>query len=568
MQLTSLDIVFFVGFVVFVVGFAVLMSRRESDSTDYFLAGRGATWPLIGFSLIAANISTEQFVGMSGAGAGIAGMAIASYEWIAAITLVVVALFFLPRFLRAGIFTIPEYLEYRYNTAARVIMSLLLLMMFVFITTVAVVYSGGVTLDIFFGHHVYPLIGEVTLIKGIWAIGLVAVFYTAFGGLRAVLWADLIQGSALIVGGAVVALFTLRKIEGWEAAMSHEQVASRMHMVLPADHPELPWTIFLLGIWIPNLYYWGLNQYITQRTLAAKTLRAGQMGVMFAAALKLLIPFVIVIPGIMAPVLFPEKLAAGSATANDPVYPMLIRELLGEGWRGFVLAALAGAVISSLASMLNSASTIFTMDVYKRLIKPSASQSSLVWLGRTMTILFMIIACSIAPSLADPRFGGVFKFIQEFQGLFSPGILAAFVVGFLVPRTPAAAAIAAMILSPLIYGVMKWPVGWYLVAKYKFDPVTTRAGEVLAALRADPDSAPGAFDRFMGYLYDMAFLNRMGVTFVIILIVMAIITRLAPLEKPRAMPVSQNFDMRPSPSVALLGGGIVAVTAGLYWFFW
>lgn len=562
--LTRKDLLFFVGFIVFVVGFAVLMSRRRRDSTDYFLAGRGATWPLIGFSLIAANISTEQFVGMSGAGAGNAGMAIASYEWIAAVTLVLVAIFFLPRFLRAGIFTIPEYLEYRYSPAARVLMSLLLLTMFVFITTVAVVFSGGVTLDVFFGDHVYPFIGEVTLVKGIWAIGLVAVVYTAFGGLRAVLWADLIQGSALIVGGAVVAVFTLNAIGGWQEAMSHEQVASRMHMVLPSDHPELPWTIFLLGIWIPNLYYWGLNQYITQRTLAAKTLRAGQMGVMFAAGLKLLIPFVIVIPGIMAPVLFPEKLAVGSETAKDPVYPLLIRELIGPGWRGFVLAALAGAVISSLASMLNSASTIFTMDVFKRLIKPNASQTTLVWLGRSMTVLFMIIACSIAPILADDRFGGVFKFIQEFQGLFSPGILAAFLVGFAVPRAPAAAAIAAMIISPLVYGLMKWPVGWYLQARYTFESANTTAFDVLTAA----ENSPGGFDRFMGYLYDMAFLNRMGVTFVIILIVMAIITKMAPLREPRTMPVSQDFDMRASPSVALLGGGIIVLTCGLYALFW
>jgi solute:Na+ symporter, SSS family len=359
-------------------------------------------------------------------------------------------------------------------------------------------------------------------------------------------------------------VFTLQAIGGWEQAMSHEQVSSRMHMVLPADHPELPWTIFLLGIWIPNLYYWGLNQYITQRTLAAKTLRAGQMGVMFAAALKLLIPFIIVIPGIMAPVLFHDKLEASSATAQDPVYPMLIRELIGPGWRGFVLAALAGAVISSLASMLNSASTIFTMDVFKRLLKPDASQKSLVWLGRGMTVLFMIIACSIAPSLSNPRFGGVFKFIQEFQGLFSPGILAAFVVGFAVPRAPAAAAIAGMLLSPLIYGLMKWPADWYLQARYTFETANTKASTVFAGL----ESGPGSFDLFMGYLYDMAFLNRMAITFAIILVVMAAITKVAPLRVPKVMPVSQNFDMRPSPSVALIGGGIVAVTVGLYLFFW
>ncbi|MBN1491686.1 MAG: sodium/solute symporter, partial [Phycisphaerae bacterium] len=362
MHLAPLDVVFFVLFVAFVIGFAIYKSRKEKDSTDYFLAGRGATWPLIGCSLIAANISTEQFVGMSGQGAGATGLAIASYEWVAAVTLVFVAIFFLPRFLRAGIFTIPEYLEYRYNTAARMIMSFFLLIMFVFVTTVSVVYSGGVTLDTFFGDTPLPILGTISLQKGIWIIGIAAVIYTAFGGLKAVLYADLIQGTALIGGGAVVLMFTLKAMGGWNAAMAEPEIEKRMHMVLSSDHPVMPWTILILGIWIPNFYYWGLNQYITQRTLAAKTLREGQFGIIFAAALKLIIPFIIVVPGIMAPVLFREQLAGSTETAADQAYPLLIRELIGVGWRGFVLAALAGAVISSLASMLNSASTIFTMD--------------------------------------------------------------------------------------------------------------------------------------------------------------------------------------------------------------
>lgn len=564
MQLTSTDIIFFVGFVAFVVGFAIFMSRKKKDSTGYFLAGRSATWPLIGFSLIAANISTEQFVGMSGQGAGNAGLAVASYEWIAAITLVFVAMFFLPRFLRAGIFTIPEYLEYRYNTAARVIMSFFLLLLFVFVTTVAVVYSGGVTLDTFFGQHSYPWIGEITLTKGIWIIGIVAVVYTAFGGLGAVLWADLIQGSALILGGGVVTIFTIRAMGGLGEAMRHPEVAGKMHMVLPADHPEFPFTILILGIWIPNFYYWGLNQYITQRTLAAKTLREGQLGVMFAAALKLIIPLIIVIPGIMAPVLFREKLHFGTETAVDQAYPMLIRELIGEGWRGFVLAALAGAVISSLASMLNSASTIFTMDVYKRLIKRDASQQSLVWLGRTCTVIFMIIACTLAPSLTNPRFGGVFKFIQEFQGLFSPGILAAFVFGFAVRRAPAAAGIAGMVACPIIYGIMKWGTGWILQAKYAFAADETMAKQLFSRL----DITPVGFDRFLCVLYDMAFLNRMAFTFILVLIVMGIITAIAPLKQPVTMPVNEDFDMKPSRSVAIMGVALIVITVALYIVFW
>ena len=526
MHLTGWDIGIFVLFVVFVITFAMLMSRRRTDSASYFLAGRGATWPLIGFSLIAANISTEQFVGMSGAGAGNAGLAIASYEWIAAITLVFVAIFFLPRFLRAGIFTIPEYLESRYNTAARLIMSFFLLLMFVFVTTVAVVYSGGVTLDTFFGDDVYPLVGQITLTKGIWIIGIAAVIYTAFGGLQAVLWADLVQGSALLLGGAVVAGFALHSIGGWSAAMQYPEVSGKMHMVLPAGHPELPWTIFVLGIWIPNFYYWGLNQYITQRTLAAKNLREGQLGVIFAASLKLVIPFLIVIPGIIAPVLFREKLHIATETAVDQAYPMLIRELIGTGWRGFVLAALAGAVISSLASMLNSASTIFTMDLYKRLIRPDAPQAALVTIGRAMTIVFVIIACALAPALANPRFGGVFKFIQEFQGLFSPGILAAFVFGFAVRRAPAMAGIAGMVACPLVYGAM------------------------------------------MKWLDTMAFLNRMAVTFFVVLAIMGAITIVRPRKEPVTMPVNADFNMKPSRSVYTLGILVVVVTLGLYACFW
>lgn len=519
MQLTAFDITIFVAFVVFVIGFAVFMSRKEKDSTDYFLAGRGAPWPLIGFSLIAANISTEQFVGMSGAGAGNAGLAIASYEWVAAVTLVFVAMFFLPRFLRAGIFTIPEYLEYRYSPAARIIMSLFLLLMFVFVTTVAVVYSGGVTLHTFFEDR-------LSLQQGIWLIGLTAVIYTAFGGLKAVLWADLVQGSALIVGGGVVLAFALRAIGGWDAAMQMPEISSKMHMKLPLTHPELPWTILILGIWIPNFYYWGLNQYITQRTLAAKTLREGQLGVLFAASLKLIIPFLIVVPGIIAPQLFRDKLDLTLGTAADKAYPMLIRELIGEGWRGFVLAALAGAVISSLASMLNSASTIFTMDLYKRLIKPDAEQKSLVAIGRVTTVLFMIIACLLGPFIGDPRFGGVFKFIQEFQGMFSPGILAAFLFGFVVPRAPAAAGIAGMVACPVVYGGM------------------------------------------LLFLREWAFLNRMAVTFVMVLILMAVVTAAAPLRQPVVMPVNKDFDMKPSRSVTSLGMLVILVTVGLYAYFW
>jgi len=541
-NLTLLDYISIVLFVSAVLGVSMYKSRQKKSSAGYFLAERGATWWLIGFSLIAANISTEQFVGMSGAGAGNAGLAIASYEWIAAITLVFVAIFFLPRFLSAGIYTIPEYLEYRYNAAARTVMSLFLMVIYVCVTIVAVVYSGGLTI-----HAIF----DWPLVPSIWLIGILAAAYTTFGGLKAVIWADLIQGSALILGGAIVLFFGLQAmtpdgglLAGWGAFM--DQAGEKMHMSLPNEHPELPFTALLFGIWIPNFYYWGLNQYITQRTLASKSLSEGQKGVLFAAFLKLLIPFVIVIPGIMALILFPADLGGASETAKDAAYPVLVRKLVPQGLSGFMLAALAGAVMSSLASMLNSASTIFTMDLFKRYIRRDAGDNQLVLVGRITTIIFVVIGCLIAPKLADPRFGGVFKYIQDFQGFISPGILTAFVFGLIVKRTPAAAAIAAMIANVPIYGILH------------FSAVQTAIVKIAPFMGAMTDAGVGS----------IAFLNQMAITATCLIIVMAVVTFVKPLKEPVVMPVNADFDMRTSKAIPLTGAFIIALTILLYIIFW
>lgn len=542
MKMVFIDYVCIVAFVGLVLGVSMFKSRREKDSASYFLAGRGATWWLIGFSLIAANISTEQFVGMSGAGAGNAGLAIASYEWIAAVTLVFVALIFLPRFLSAGIYTIPEYLEYRYNAAARTIMSLFLMVVYVCVTIVAVVYSGGLTI-----HTIFDL----PLVYSIWIIGILAAAYTAFGGLTAVIWADLIQGSALILGGAIVLFFGLRAmtpegglLAGWNTFMA--QAGGKMHMSLPKDHPALPFTALIFGIWIPNFYYWGLNQYITQRTLASKSLSEGQKGVIFAAFLKLIIPFVIVIPGIMAWILYRDQWGGSEAAAQDSAYPQLIRNLVPMGLRGFMLAALAGAVMSSLASMLNSASTIFTMDLFKRYLKPSATELQLVWTGRIATVVFVIIGCLIAPMLADPRFGGVFHYIQDLQGFISPGILTAFVFGLIVKRTPPAAAIAAMIANVPIYGALHFS---------SVQTILVKALPFLGAMSA-------------GGVGSIAFLNQMAITAVCLTLVMAIVTVVKPLSQPVVMPVNKDFDMKPSPVALWAGICVIVITALLYYVFW
>ena len=518
MQLGLADILTFLAFFAVVIGVAMYKSRKEETSEDFFLASRGLVWPLIGLSLIAANISTEHFVGMAGQGAGMAGLAIASYEWIAAITLVFVAIFFLPKFLKSGIFTIPEYLEYRYNTTARSIMAFYTMVIYVGVTIAAVIYSGGLTLQTIFGDLNNPQ----HLLIGVWAIGGIAALYTIWGGLKAVAWADLFQGSALIIGGAITMVIGFRAVGGVNSFFEHN--ADKLHMILPSNHSVLPWTALVIGLWIPNFYYWGLNQYITQRTLAAKTLKQGQLGIIFAAFLKLIIPFIIIFPGIMAYQLYGNQMTGDSGT--DSAYPLLIRNLISPGVRAFIFAAISGAVISSLASMLNSASTIFTMDLYKRHWKKDASQKMLIWTGRLSTAVFVLIGCLIAPQLGNPKFMGIFTYIQEFQGYISPGILAVFVFGMIFKRAPAVAGVTGLILTVPVYGFLQWQFG------------------------------------------NLAFLNRMAITFVVVLIVMLILTLVRPLDKPRDLPVREEFDMRPAVAVKALGATVIAITIVLYIIFW
>ena len=512
MQLSWLDIGVFLVFVFFVVGTSLYKSRKKKEtSEDYFLAGRTLFWYLIGFSLIASNISTEQFVGMSGQGAGHVGMAVASYEWIAAITLVFVAIFFLPKFLKSGIFTIPEFLEHRYNPVPRAIMAFYTVVIYVAVTIAAVLYSGGLTLHTIFG---------IDLTTAVWIIGIIAAFYTTYGGLRAVVWADLIQGSALIIGGALTMILGFIAVGG--VSNFFQANADRLHMILPSDHIEIPWTALIIGIWIPNFYYWGLNQYIMQRTLGAKSLRQGQRGVIFAASLKLLIPFIVIFPGIMALQLYKDQLLTA-----DQAYPLLIKNLIPAGLKGFMFAAIFGAVMSSLDSMLNSASTIFTMDLYKRHFKKDASSKSLISIGRIMTVAFVLIGCFIAPQLGNPKFKGIFHYIQDFQGYISPGILAAFVFGIIFKRAPPSAAITALILNVPVYGILH-----------------------------------------LKYFDNIVFLNKMAITFGILILAMAIVTVFKPLTKPKVLPSRGGVDMKPQASVVWLGLAVIAVTIALYIIFW
>lgn len=532
MELHWTDVALFVGFIGFVLAFSMYKGRREQTSEDYFLASRSLIWPIIGMSLIAANISTEQFVGMNGSAAGNVGLAISAYDWIAAVSLVFVAIFFLPRLLRTGVYTVPEYLEYRFNAAARGIMSFYMMVIYVAVTISAVLYSGGLTIATLF---------DVELTKAVWLVGVIAAIYTTYGGLKSVAWADLFLGTALIGGGFCVLIAGLDAVGGWRPFLEHN--AGQLHLGLAADHPELPWTALLLGIWIPNLYYWGFNQYIVQRTLAAKTLKQGQLGVLLAAAIQVVLPLIIVVPGIIAVQLYGPDLPT-----QDAAFPTLIRRLLPAGLRGFIFASIAGAVISSLASMLNSASTIFTMDVFTRHLKKDASPRLQVRVGRVMTLVFVVIGCLIAPCIGDPRFRGVFHYIQDFQGYASPGILACFLFGFFVKRASGAAAVTGLLLNVVVYGILH---------------LNTTFLQAIGIYGRLP-----WFDAFASLCENTCFLNKMAITFIVIVAVMTAITLLRPLEEPKEMRVREGFDAAPAPSVVWLGTAIIAVVAALYVSLW
>ncbi len=688
----SIDIIVFMALAVGIIGLGLWVSRSEQTHSehgaqDYFLAGRGLTWWLIGFSLIAANISTEQFVGMSGKAADWLGMAIASYEWMAAITLVVVAFLFLPKFLKSGIYTIPEFLEHRYNPFARTVMAIATLIILVGVPTASVIFSGAkVITGNFQGVTLGPLdFGSITV--GCWIIGTVAAVYVFAGGLKACAWTDLLWGSGLIIGGAIIAYMAMDLLANTDpdtlvatatsTGVTPESIANagplqrfwelnagplpdgKLHMVRGVQDPEIPWTALVLGLWIPNFFYWGLNQYITQRTLGSKSLRDGQKGVVFAAFLKLIIPFIVVIPGILAFNLFNDELkddavnrnalvlsanspalyeslsdgvkprehprnkqilekvqanltsarttknefiykfgeafaelhpddavmiAAHSAALlpdakvdplpdtgvnaqalatysealadsagedltvetlpgydHDNAFPTLIRKLLpiNTGLKGFVLVAIFGAVVSSLASMLNSASTIATMDVYGK-IRKGASQYELVSAGRVFVVIFVLVAMVIAPFLGHPAFGGIFTFIQEFQGFISPGILAIFLFGLLVSRAPRYLGTVGLLLNPVLYGL------------FKYSP------------KLFGDATPG----FMATVADWSFLDRMALCFGIVVTVLTVLTILSPLKEPVKLPVNENMDTTPSKGSMVFGGLVCVLTVALYIVFW
>jgi solute:Na+ symporter, SSS family len=561
MGLETLDIIVFGAYCALILGIGLWVSRdkqgHEKSAEDYFLASKSLPWWAIGASLIAANISAEQFIGMSGSGFAI-GLAIASYEWMAAITLLVVGKYFLPIFINKGIYTIPEFVEKRFSKNLKTILAIFWLALFVFVNLTTVMYLGARALDTILGNGD----GSYLLISII-ALGVFAAAYSLYGGLSAVAWTDVVQVVLLIVGGLATTYLALDAvlpdggvIDGFVHVMKiapqkFSMIVDKGEIVTP-DGKDAWWdlpglSVLIGGMWVANVYYWGFNQYIIQRTLAAKSLDESQKGIVFAAFLKMLLPLIVVIPGIIAYVmnadasgqltkesLDPSFLNSAGGVANDNAWPWLIRNFVPAGFKGLVLAALAAAIVSSLASMLNSTATIFTLDIYKPYINKGASEKTLVNVGRVSGLIALIVAIPIATALGN--LGQVFQYIQEYTGVVSPGILAVFIAGLFYRKATNNAAIWGVILSI--------PIAFY----FKIAP------------KGISDAA---------IFVNIPFMNQMLITAILSFLIIVVLSHIEGKGQndPKGIPIESGL-FKTSPVFNIGAFIILILCTALYAYFW
>ncbi|MCW3846888.1 sodium/sugar symporter [Sphingomonas sp. LB-2] len=542
MTLATIDLIVLIVYAIGIFGLAQWVSREkaghEKNSSDYFLASKSLPWWAIGASLIAANISAEQIVGMSGSGYAL-GLAIASYEWMAALTLLIVGKYFLPIFLANKIYTMPQFLEQRYGKVLPVLMAVFWLALYVFVNLTSIIWLGSIAV-----HKVAGVNQDYALI----ALGLFALLYQAYGGLKAVALTDIVQVTLLVLGGLVVSYLTLNQIGGGAGVIAGFQaltakVPDHFDMILTPDNPfynDLPGIAVLVGgMWIANLSYWGFNQYIIQRALAAKNIGEAQKGVVFAAYLKLLMPVIIVLPGIAAVVLAP------GLPSKDEAYPTMMA-LLPSGLLGLVFAALVAAIVASTASKINSIATIFTLDLYAkaRSIATRAEDDTgsvgqekhLVLVGRivaTMAILIAIVAARPLIGQSDQAF----KFIQEFSGFFTPGITVIFLLGLFWKKATEAGAIVAAFTSVGLSTLLKKavPAPWL----------------------------PGWLNDFLA-----AFMNRMLFVFLVSLALAVLVSLAAPARKEKNIVSMEGVSFRTPTVFNVAGAGVILILVALYATWW
>lgn len=606
--------------IIVAIGLFVSRSGREKSSSDYFLAGRNLSWWAIGASLIAANISAEQFIGMSGSGFRI-GIGIAAYEWIAAASLIIVAKYLLPIMIRKRIYTMPQLLNERYGSGVGMAFSIFFLMLYLFVNLTSVAWLGALAMNQVLGMPMMWGVVGLLLFSGV---------YSIYGGLKAVVWTDVIQVVFLVGGGLIAVYFALKSAapstsvmadgSAW-AGLQHvfdtirgTQGDYHLNMIIPdgtivADpasgqrfdiSKDLPGLSLLLGsIWVTNIGFWGFNQYIIQKGLAARSLHEAKKGLLFAGYLKILIPLIVVIPGITAYVLFRNPhLVEGigdTITTADSAYPWLLKNFTPTGIKGVAFAALVAAIVSSLASMLNSTSTIFTMDIYKRHIAPQASERQLVKVGRIVAFCALLIAMAAV----KPLLGGLdqaFQYIQEYSGYVYPGVTVVFGMGLLWKKATNRAALWTSILTIPVGIALKFAypeMGFVLRMGYAFiilviiavtlslldrsesvpdgdrtenaDRRTKRAARILTLLAAASIAAGAAFGKcWARYHFDAIFMLGTLLGFIALIVW----TNAASPTKSRRAYTTDRDTFAFSPGLTVAAWGIVVILTAIYALFW
>lgn len=606
--------------IIVAIGLFVSRSGREKSSSDYFLAGRNLSWWAIGASLIAANISAEQFIGMSGSGFRI-GIGIAAYEWIAAASLIIVAKYLLPIMIRKRIYTMPQLLNERYGSGVGMAFSIFFLMLYLFVNLTSVAWLGALAMNQVLG---------IPMMWGVVGLLLFSGVYSIYGGLKAVVWTDVIQVVFLVGGGLIAVYFALKSADpstsvmadgsAW-AGLQHvfdtirgTQGDYHLNMIIPdgtivADpasgqrfdiSKDLPGLSLLLGsIWVTNIGFWGFNQYIIQKGLAARSLHEAKKGLLFAGYLKILIPLIVVIPGITAYVPFRNPhLVEGigdTITTADSAYPWLLKNFTPTGIKGVAFAALVAAIVSSLASMLNSTSTIFTMDIYKRHIAPQASERQLVKVGRIVAFCALLIAMAAV----KPLLGGLdqaFQYIQEYSGYVYPGVTVVFGMGLLWKKATNRAALWTSILTIPVGIALKFAypeMGFVLRMGYAFiilviiavtlslldrsesvpdgdrtenaDRRTKRAARILTLLAAASIAAGAAFGKcWARYHFDAIFMLGTLLGFIALIVW----TNAASPTKSRRAYTTDRDTFAFSPGLTVAAWGIVVILTAIYALFW
>jgi SSS family solute:Na+ symporter len=558
--LTTGDYIVFIVYFLIVscYGYWVYKRKHNADATskDYFLAEGSLTWWAIGASLIASNISAEQFVAMSGNGFTM-GLAISTYEWMAAATLIIVAVFFIPVYLKNKIFTMPQFLHQRYNSTVAMIMAVFWLLLYVIVNLTSIIYLGAVAINGISGINF-----NLCLVL----LALFAVIIT-LGGMKVIGYTDVIQVFFLILGGLVTTYIAVTKVaehyhqEGITNGLTilYQQANDHFHMILKKDNPsygDLPGlTVLIGGMWIVNLNYWGCNQYITQRALGAD-LKTARGGILFAAFLKLLMPIIVVLPGIAAYVLYKQNVFDAINTASisenhDHAYPVLLN-LLPAGFKGLSFAALTAAVVASLAGKANSIATIFTLDIFKKKIRPDATDKQLVNVGKITVVVAMVLGVLLCRFLGIDKKGG-FQFIQEYTGFVSPGIFAMFILGFFWKKATSNAALFATI------GGFIMSVGLKVLPLYTNLEWLKSTGFSVQVLQKDGITK----------LYEIPFLDRMGFVFIVCVAGMYIISMIENSKglHPNGLEVDTKM-FRTTNSFAVGALIITGILVALYTIFW